>query len=149
MRNHEMRKKDISAAADKPKKSFSKIVYPELSYKINGILFDIRKDQGRFCNEKQYCDAIEHYLKKYKIAYEREKVLPPFFDGEKIGRNKVDFLINGKIIIEVKAKRTINKDDYYQLRRYLNSLGIKLGILVNFRQRQVVPKRVLNSSVKI
>lgn len=54
----------------------SKIIHPELSFRINGILFRARKELGRFRNEKQYCDAIEKVLQQEGIQYEREKILP-------------------------------------------------------------------------
>lgn len=123
------------------------IIYPELSFKINGILFRVRKNLGRYKNEKQYCDAIEDELKKNSVNYEREKVLPESFDGEQRGRNKVDFLIENNIILEVKAKPFVTKEDYFQTRRYLDCLSKKLGILVNMRQYYVNPKRILNSGV--
>jgi GxxExxY protein len=126
----------------------SKIIYAELSYKINGILFEARKNVGRFGSEKQYCDAIEELLKKNKISYEREKILPEAFNGEKTGRYKVDFLIDAKIILEVKAKPFITKEDYYQTKRYLKVLNKKLALLVNMRRYYVRPKRVLNSEVR-
>ncbi|MGC9048739.1 MAG: GxxExxY protein [Patescibacteria group bacterium] len=93
---------------------FTNLVYPDLSYKINGILFAVHNELGRFCNEKQYADAIEGYCKKIGIKYEREKILPPSFIGELKGRNKIDFLIEDKIILEVKAKRILQREDYYQ-----------------------------------
>lgn len=125
---------------------FSKIIYPELSYKINGILFSVLNDLGRFCNEKQYGDAIENSLKKFNIQYEREKILPPMFESEFKGRNKIDFLIENAIILEIKTKRFLTREDYYQLKRYLVALNKKLGILVNFRQKYIEPKRILNPS---
>jgi hypothetical protein len=67
---------------------YDKLIYPELSYKINGILFSVHNEEGRYCNEKQYSDAIEQKLKKLNIIYEREKNLPKSFDGELVGRNK-------------------------------------------------------------
>ena len=121
------------------------IIYPELSFKINGILFSVRKNLGQYKNEQQYCDAIEEELKKNKTTYEREKILLESFDGEQKGRNKIDFLIEDKIILEVKAKPFITKSDYYQTRRYLDSLDKKLGLLVNMRRYSVNPKRILNS----
>jgi GxxExxY protein len=125
-----------------------RVIYPGLSYKINGILFAARKVLGTYCNEKQYCDFIENKFKEQNLVYEREKVLPPSFKGEQPLRNKIDFLVENKIVLEVKAKRFFSKDDYYQLRRYLAALNKKLGILVNFRQKQVKPKRIINSSAK-
>lgn len=123
------------------------IIYSELSFKVNGILFGVRKVLGRYKNEQQYCDAIEEELKKNKISYEREKILPESFDGELKGRNKVDFLIEDKIILEIKAKPFVTKEDYFQVRRYLDCFGKKLGILANMRKYYVNPKRILNSTV--
>lgn len=122
-----------------------KLIYPELSYKLNGILFAVHNELGRFRSETQYADGIERYLKLYGVPYEREKVLPQSFEGEQAGRNKVDFLISGKIVLEVKSKRMLEKPDYYQTRRYLIASGKKLAILVNFRDKFLKPKRVLNS----
>lgn len=124
-----------------------KIIYPELSYQLNGILFAVHNGLGRFCNEKQYADAIEKYLSLHGVPYEREKVLPASFAGEQEGRSKVDFLIDGKIVLEVKAKRMFEKPDYYQTKRYLTAMERKLAILVNFRDKYLKPKRVLNSLV--
>jgi len=63
--------------------SMGKIFYPNLSYKINGILFKVSNQLGKYCNEKQYADAIEEYLKSENIKYEREKILPKMFEEEK------------------------------------------------------------------
>ncbi len=129
----------------------SGIIHPKLSYQINGILFAVHNDLGSYCNEKQYGDCIERYLKKENLKYEREKVLPPAFKGEAWGRNRLDFYIEGVeggIILEVKIKRAITKGDYYQVRRYLAAMNLKLGILVNFRGKYIAPKRILNSQIK-
>lgn len=125
--------------------SLEKVIYPELSYKITGILFTVHNELGRFCNEKQYCDALEELLKKLSIKYERERVLEKSFEGEKLGRNKIDFIIEEKILLEIKAKRVIEREDYYQTKRYLSALNFKLGLIVNFRDKYITPKRILNS----
>lgn len=125
----------------------NELIYSKSTYIINGILFKVHNKLGRYCNENQYADLIEEYFKKDRVIYEREKILPPAFIGEKNGRNKIDFLIDDKIILEIKAKRIITKEDYYQIRRYLFSLKKKLGILVNFRNKFLHPKRILNSQV--
>jgi len=121
-----------------------KLIHPELSYKINGILYAVHNELGRYCNEKQYCDAIENRFNKFQIKNKREVILPPFFEGELKGRNRVDFLVEEKVILEVKAKRFINKEDYYQVMRYLKALNKKLAIIVNFRERILKPKRIIN-----
>jgi GxxExxY protein len=126
----------------------NKLIYGELSYKVNGILFMVHNELGRFRNEKEYCDAIEKYLKLFKLNYLREKVLPPSFNGEKEGRNRIDFLIEDKIVLEVKTKRFLTREDYFQARRYLTALNKKLAILVNFRQKYLRIKRIINSKAK-
>jgi len=121
-----------------------KIFYPDLSYKINGILYKVHNRLGRYCSEKQYGDMIEELFKKEGINFEREKILPKMFEEEKEGRNKIDFLIEEKIVLEIKAKTIIEKSDYYQIMRYLKILNKKLGLLVNFRNRYLRVKRVIN-----
>ncbi|KKT74557.1 MAG: hypothetical protein UW71_C0019G0002 [Parcubacteria group bacterium GW2011_GWB1_44_7] len=123
------------------------LLYPKLSYVLNGIFFKAHNDLGRFRNEKQYADAIERLLQDKKIEYVREYHLSKSFDGEAKNRNIVDFLVESKIILEIKAKTMVSREDYYQLRRYLSSTNCELGIIVNFRRRQLVPKRVLNTSL--
>ncbi len=127
-------------------KKDTKVIYPDLSYKLVGACFAVHNELGSYCNEKQYADCFEGYLKKFGILYEREKVLPPGFESEEVGRNKIDFLVSGVIVLEFKAKRMLDREDYYQIRRYLKAMNKKLGILVNFRDKILRPKRVLNSS---
>ena len=129
-------------------RNFSTLILPELSYKVTGILFEVHNSRGKFCNEKQYADAIEQSLKENNIEHEREKVIPESFSGEHKGRNKVDFIIENKIILEIKAKRMLLREDYYQVRRYLEAFNLKLGLLVNFRNQYIRPRRILNSMAK-
>ena len=120
------------------------ILYPELSYKICGFCFYIHNKLGRYRNEKQYGDAFEELLKENKVKYVREKPLLPSFKGEKERRNIPDFIVEDKIIIELKTKPMILKEDYFQMRRYLISHNKDLGLIVNFRQKYLYPKRILN-----
>jgi len=126
--------------------STNKLLYPELSYKIVGLLFNVHNNLGRFKNEKQYSDAIEQELKILKIPYNREFRLPESFEGENNNRNIIDFVIDDKIVLELKTKRAIFKDDYFQVKRYLSSSNYKLGLLVNFRSKYLSPKRILSGN---
>lgn len=123
----------------------NKVIYKELSYKINGLLFETHKILGRYRNEKQYSDYFEKILIREKINYIREYR----FEDNQFGKDKIrcicDFIINKKIILEFKAKDHITKEDYFQAKRYLVTLNLELAIIVNFRQPRIVPKRVLNS----
>ena len=121
------------------------LIYPELSYKITGLLFEIHNELGRYCNEKQYGDLFEGKLKGGKTKYNREYKIKNLITDERVTRNIADFIIEDKIIIEFKCKRVIEKCDYYQLQRYLKAANLKLGLIVNFREKYLKPKRVINS----
>jgi len=119
-----------------------KILYRELSYRLNGLLFDVHNAIGRFGREKQYADAFAKLLKEQKIEFEREKALPLALVGND-RTNLADFVVEGKILLEFKAKPLIVKADYYQTQRYLQATGIKLGLLINFRNRYLKPIRII------
>lgn len=117
-------------------KEHGKIIYPELSYAITGICFKVHNECGRFSREKQYGDLLEKKLKEAKIPFERE------LNVGSTG-NVVDFIIENKIILELKAKDSIVRDDYYQIQRYLQSFDTKLGLLINFRNKHLKPIRIV------
>ncbi len=119
-----------------------KIIYPDLSYLVYGLCFKVHNELGRFRSEKSYADALELLFKKHGVRYLREEVLAPSFEGEHTGRNIPDFVIEEKIVLDVKAKRIVTKEDYFQMRRYLEAGRKKLGLIVNFRQMYLAPKRV-------
>ena len=114
----------------------NKIIYPELSYMVTGICFHVQNDLGRYAREKQYGDEIAKRLKEAKIKFQREAII-----GDT--GNIVDFLIEDKLILELKAKRIITKEDYFQTQRYLQILHIKLGLLINFRDKYIKPIRIV------
>ncbi len=127
---------------------YNKVIYPELSYKIYGVCFEVHNQLGRYKNEKQYGDLLEKILQDNKINYKRESCLSPSFIGEKDRRNITDFIIEDKIIIELKATPFISKENYFQTLRYLTSSRKKLGIVVNFRQKYLRPKRIINNEME-
>ncbi|MDD5145457.1 MAG: GxxExxY protein [Candidatus Pacebacteria bacterium] len=122
-----------------------KLLYPDLSYKICGLCFDIHNKLGRYRNEKQYSDALGILLKENKIKYSKEMPLPVSFEGEKERRNIPDFIIDEKIVLDLKAKPFTTREDYFQMQRYLKESGKELGLIVNFRQKYLYPKRILKT----
>lgn len=114
----------------------TKLLYPQLSYLITGICFDVHNNLGRYSREKQYGDDLELKLIDIGLSYEREFVI-------KGTGNIIDFIIRKSIILELKTKDFVVKEDYYQVQRYLQALNIKLGLIVNFRSRYLKPLRVV------
>lgn len=123
----------------------NKFILGDLSYKITGICFKIHNKLGRFCSERQYSDKLEEVLKENKIDHKREFEIAKLVDSP-LG-NRPDFIIKNKIILDVKAKKFITKEDYYQMLRYLKAANMELGLIVNFRNTYLKPKRVLNSQL--
>lgn len=121
-----------------------KLLYPELSYRLTGIFFGIHKKLGRFCSERQYCDEIERAFIDNGINYYREKEICKIYDSSLRG-NRIDFAVDDLIIIEVKAKNFVTKNDYIQTIRYLEAAKMGLALIVNFRSTYLKPKRIINS----
>lgn len=122
----------------------AQLIHAELSFNINGILFAVHNELGRFANEKQVCDFIEKKLTDTHIPYKREHQLHIAERGGHVGRNRFDFIIDDKIILEIKCKPYLTREDYYQVKRYLTAVNLKLGLLVNFQEERLHPKRILN-----
>lgn len=112
------------------------LFFEELTYVINGVLFSAHNEQGQYAKEKQYGDVIARIFKEKNIKFEREKHI-----GD-LG-NILDFVIENKVVLELKAKRLITKEDYYQVQRYLQETGLKIAIIVNFRDKYIKPRRVV------
>lgn len=123
----------------------NKIIYPELSYRINGLLFKVHNELGRYCREIQYAEYFEKLLQENNIKYEREHVLP-VAHIENHFTNIVDFVINGQILIDLKAKPVVKREDYNQMLRYLDASKCKLGIIINFRSKYLQPIRVIRAN---
>ena len=78
------------------------------------------------------------------MNYKRELPLPL---TKNICGNKVDFCVEDMVLVDLKAKPFIKKNDYYQMRRYLHAAGLKLGLIINFRNSILKPRRILNPSL--
>lgn len=122
----------------------NKLVEPELSFKVVGLLYQAHNKLGHYSRERQYGDLLEILFRENGLTYEREKPIP--VAGRK--SNFVDFCIENRIFVDLKAKPFITKEDYQQMQRYLTAEEKELGLIVNFRQKTLRPKRILNYKLR-
>ncbi len=112
------------------------LIYEDLTFVIRGVLYSTHNELGQYAREKQYADVAERIFKERGIKCNREV---------KIGNsgNILDLVVEDKVALEFKAKRLLTKEDYFQTQRYLQETGLKLAILVNFRDKYIKPKRIV------
>ena len=118
------------------KKEETGLLYPELSYKITGVCIAVHNELGQFAREKQYGDLLEKKLVEAGLTFKRECQIGG-------SGNIFDFIVEGKIALELKAKRLVLGDDYRQIQNYLQESGLKLGLLTNFRNKYLKPARIV------
>ena len=121
------------------------IVQKELSYKIMGILFSVHNALGNRYQEKYYQKAIEEGLKEENINFKKELSVDLKYKNKKIGKYFLDFLIENKVVLEIKTVDNLRPKDFKQVLAYLTANNIELGILVNFRTDKLTFRRILNS----
>lgn len=126
----------------------NKIVYKDLSYKIVGICFQVHSELGGYLHEKYYQRGVATLLKKETIPFEKEISFEMKLEDKNIGRSILDFVIDRKIALELKAIPRFHRNDFRQLRNYLRTANLKLGILVDFRGSKVKFHRILNSEYR-
>ena len=121
------------------------IIEPELSYKIVGFCMKIHGELGRNHKEKYYQRALEIDFIKNDIAYDEELKVYLEHGDSNIGYYCLDFLVDGRIIVELKSKPGISLSDIKQVLAYLETHKIKLGIIINFGGNSLETKRIVNS----
>lgn len=125
-------------------KNNEKVVYPELSYKIIGILFDVYNELGPGYREKHYEEAVARVIDECDIKYKRQLKVPVMFKGKDIGKDFLDFLIEDKIVLELKKGDNLSRKHIEQIYEYLKLMGLKLGIIAHFSSKELKYKRILN-----
>lgn len=121
----------------------SELIYPELSYKIQGCFFEVYNSLGFGHKEVLYQRALAKELELQGINFEREKKINVTYKGKFIGNYTPDFLIDDKIIIEIKALSFLHKSAVSQTLNYLKGTKYKLAYLVNFGGVKLELKRMV------
>jgi GxxExxY protein len=122
-----------------------KIIFKEESYKIIGICMNIHSTLGNGFLEAVYSEVLEKEFVKNNIPYQREVKLDLFFNGEKLDKKyKADFICFDNIILEIKAVSFIHENFTKQTLNYLKATDKKLGLLINFGEKSLKYKRIIN-----
>ncbi len=120
------------------------LLYPELSYQIVGILFSVSNKMGYGYQEKYYQKAVSEGLKAAKLPFKEQVFIEIIFYNNKIGKYFLDFLIDGKVVLEIKKADKFLKTNIDQTYAYLRSTNLKLGVLANFTKNGLQYKRIIN-----
>ena len=115
-----------------------------MSYKIVGILYDVYNELGSGHREYVYERAIASEFRKSGIKFAEQVPANLTYKGEIIGQYRFDFLVEGKIVLELKQGDRFSRKNFEQVTGYLQLKNLPLGILANFTSSGVVTKRVLN-----
>ncbi len=120
------------------------LVYSELSYILVGIAYKIDNAVGSGLQEKTYCDLFEKELIKNKLKYKRELYCPIIIDGKVVKKRYLDFLIDDKIVVEIKVDRNNYRSVFGQVLEYLKLNSLKLGLIIRFEKDEAKVRRIVN-----
>ncbi|MBF1634356.1 MAG: GxxExxY protein [Prevotella sp.] len=101
----------------------------------------IRRQLGPGFLEKVYKNAMVVELRKLKLNFETEKLIQVLYDGIVVGEYRTDIIVEGKLILELKATQDLSIANEVQLVNYLTSTGIDDGLLINFGSDKLQFKR--------
>ncbi len=120
------------------------LIYPELSYQIIGVAFDVYNKLGYGHKESVYQKALAISFKNSNLPFKEQVYSPVVFGEVNVGKNYLDFLIDNKVVLEIKRGNYFHKSHIDQLYNYLIVNKLKLGILAYFAPENVHFKRIVN-----
>lgn len=125
------------------RKKVSDFLYEKESYKIRGACFDVYRAFGGAFKEKIVDRALTEALSKRGLEVEDQKHIDIYFEEKKVGIYIPDKIINDCILLELKAKPFLTKQDIDQFWKYLRGSEYKLGFLINFSPTELQIKRIV------
>jgi len=120
----------------------TKNIDDELTYKIIRCAMKVHSTLGNGFQEVIYqrCLAIE--LEKESINYEREKEMPIYYEGFQVGTRRADFIVEEKVMVEIKAIVQLEDVHLAQGLNYLTAYNLAIGLLINFGSTSLQTKRL-------
>ena len=115
----------------------------EITYTINGAVFEVNKVLGSGFLEKVYENALLIELRERGLKAENRVPVRVFYKDKVVGEYIADILVEEKIILELKAVDRLEKIYEAQLLNYLKATGIQIGLLINFTHPKAEIKRMV------
>lgn len=119
--------------------------YAEITKKINGAAMKVHATMGNGFREVIDQRALEIEMPKWNLSFAREFSMPIYYDSILIGERRVDFFVEGLIIVELKAREVLEATPFSQARNYLEAYNPEIGLLLNFGAPSHEYKRIENS----
>lgn len=117
------------------------LIHSELTGTIIGAAMEVHSNLGPGFLESVYEAAMAIEFNLRKVPYERQKMLSVIYKGEKAKDFLCDFLVCGKVLVELKAISALTNNEEAQILNYLKATGLKVGLLINFGERSLKYKR--------
>lgn len=123
-----------------------KMTLDEITYKINGCAMKVHNKLGNGFQEVIYqrCLAIE--MEKAGLSFGREVEQTIYFDGIEVGTRRADFLVEEKIIVELKALIDLEGVHLAQAKNYVVAYNYPIGLLINFGANKLQFKKIFNQN---
>lgn len=114
----------------------------KLTYKIIGCAMKVHNALGCGFQEVIYQRCLAKEFENAKLSFEREKEMDIYYNNEMVGTRRIDFLVEGKVVVELKAQAKL--DDVYlvQGKNYLKVFNLEVGLLINFGSTSLETKRL-------
>jgi GxxExxY protein len=121
-----------------------KVIYRELSYQVMQAIFEVHNALGPGFVENVYEEALAYELELRRIPFERRKAVTVHYKDRVVGTHRLDLVVDGKIVLELKAVSTLTDVFKQQTLSYLKAADLRLGRLVNFGTPRVEYTRIAN-----
>lgn len=121
------------------------MIYQEQTHKIIGCAMKVHSVLGNGFQEVIYQRALAIQMRKQGLGFVREMEMSIYYEGEIIGVRRVDFFVEEKIMVELKATIELNDIHLNQCRNYLEAYNLPVGLLINFGSNSLQYKRIYNS----
>ena len=123
------------------------MLYKDITEKIIAASLQVHKSLGSGFQEVIYQRALEIEMPLHELKFERELELPIFYRNAQIGTRRVDFFVENKIMVELKAVAELSDTHLAQAINYLEAYKMEIGLLINFGGISLQFKRVHNNKL--